>query len=1398
MKGFNLIRIYSLMVITLYGVSLIAHGNLDRSFSSCGRVETSFGIDSTAKAITVQPDGKMIVAGYSDMNGQNTFALVRYNTDGTVDKSFGYDGIALTKFGANEKASGAQAVMIQPDGKIVAAGFTNAIKNTFRWCLARYNQDGSLDTTFFGGRGIMPGTVINTFGGIDDASQVHALAMQPDGKIVAAGISVMGDQVVFALARYNHDGSLDLNFNKDSHGSIPGIIRTDFGSLHKKDDRAYAVMVQPDGKIVAGGSSYVSGCKTFALARYLADGSLDASFYNPGFSKVHGTVIASFAGGETNAAIKALLIQADGAIVAGGYTNSCHMPSDNLRFALARFLPCGQLDASFGADGMSIIPGTVVTSFGPQEGSSQINSMVMQSDGKIVAGGFTKTKNDSCFALARYQVNGSLDFVFNSADSVAGTVRTKFPGSMEDEIYCLALHPSGSLVAVGKTSSNIRPHMALARYVCMDHEMSAPSFDYPQHGQKIVNGSAIKLTGKSQKPGIVSVYLNDRLVDSVYTKNNDWSMTLPPLASGEYSLHACQNYPGGNVNLMSDASLFIVDQHPRAQNQQFVAAQDNPLIEKLNVSGASGKYTYRVLSADNGKVTIENDVFTFMPMIDEGMGSFEFEATDCETACSSRAKVLITIFPLPMVQNIDYTVCQDISFEGSLADHVTKGLPPYSFSLINSDDSGMLKLNQDGSFVFTPTYEFRGKARFGYQVTDSRSNKSKPGVITIEVLGSPVAHNGFFTICQDTQVVGTLTTLVTGGKPHYVYNLVADSAQNGVAQLQNNGTFNFVPTAEFNGQASFKYTVTDANECTSKEGTIVVKVLEKPVATNGTFTTVENTQLTSSLSDLISKGTAPYVFNLIQNPSSGSLILNADGSFDYVPANDMSGVVTFVYNVTDANKCSSTNAEITIVVNPKPKINSVSAATCQDTQVAGSLASATTAGTAPFSYVLVNGAETAPLQLSNDGSYLFTPPQESHGQIAFEYQVIDALGIPSNIATLAIEVYQRPEVKDDAKTICQDTTLSDSLANLASAGLAPYQFSLAGQSADGIVTINADGQYTFVPTQGFNGVTNFKYIAVDAHGCISKEGTVSITVLEKIVINNQVISMVQDGRIEGNVNDYINAGLSPFIFNKISETNGHLQLHEDGRYTFVPTVGFVGVAGFEFEVANAYNCVSQGQVSVVVQPKPIVVDYNKYICQGTSLTGSLIESVVNGTPPYVFSQIGEAFNATVQLNDNGSFIITPFSEIDTQASFQYMVTDANGHVSETATVTTLMYQAPQIQEYTLQVTKNNLLSGNLHQVVSGGAPEYQFSQIGVAENGNVVIAESGSFLFIPNANFVGDAQFKYQVIDAKGCKNDGIVNIQVVEQAQEVGLESIQSQSIDFDTQEIKRKTRRIRSYKKY
>src|SRR5262249_19737343 len=148
-------------------------------------------------AVATQSDGKIIVAGYSvnEQTFAGGFALVRYNADGSLDKTFGTGGKGITDLGRADRASG---VGLQSDGKIVAAG--RAYTTTYKFALARYNTDGSLDSNFGTG-----GTVLTDFGGGNGATSV---ALQSDGKIVAAGDGYSGGNN-FALARYNADGSLD-------------------------------------------------------------------------------------------------------------------------------------------------------------------------------------------------------------------------------------------------------------------------------------------------------------------------------------------------------------------------------------------------------------------------------------------------------------------------------------------------------------------------------------------------------------------------------------------------------------------------------------------------------------------------------------------------------------------------------------------------------------------------------------------------------------------------------------------------------------------------------------------------------------------------------------------------------------------------------------------------------------------------------------------------------------------------------------------------------------------------------------------------------------------------------------------------------------------------------------
>ncbi|MBW3612434.1 MAG: hypothetical protein KY392_01080 [Chloroflexi bacterium] len=323
-----------------------ADGSLDSSFSDGGKQTTDFGGDDAGRAVAVQADGKIVVAGSSDYD----FALARYNPDGTLDSSFSGGGKQTTDFAGIDAG---RAMALQADGKIVVAGSTDD-----DFALARYDVDGSLDSSFGNG-----GKQTTRFGGWG-----RAVAVQADGKIVVAGSSYQGVATGddFALARYNTDGSLDSSFSGD------GKQTTDFSG---NGDYGNGVAVQADGKVVVVGGAY----DDHALARYDADGSLDHSFSGDGRQTT------DFGSRDFATAVA---VQADAKIVVAGFN-----PGD---FTLARYNADGSLDSSFSGDGKQ------TTDFG---GLDSAGAVAVQADGKIVVAGSSgaATGFDYDFALARYE-----------------------------------------------------------------------------------------------------------------------------------------------------------------------------------------------------------------------------------------------------------------------------------------------------------------------------------------------------------------------------------------------------------------------------------------------------------------------------------------------------------------------------------------------------------------------------------------------------------------------------------------------------------------------------------------------------------------------------------------------------------------------------------------------------------------------------------------------------------------------------------------------------------------------------------------------------------------------------------------------------------------------------------
>ncbi|MCX7420106.1 MAG: hypothetical protein NT013_11285 [Planctomycetia bacterium] len=422
---------------------LLTAGDLDPTFGNGGKVTTAFSGDAQGNCMVVQSDGKIVVAGSLFSNGSNfDFALARYNADGSLDTSFDGDGKVTTDFFTFDDH--ANSVTMQPDGKIVVAGYTTDGGN-FDFAVARYNTDGSLDTTFSD-----DGTVTTDFA--NRADYAKSVALQEDGKIIVAGIANNGSDDDFALARYNTDGSLDMSFAGD------GTLVTDFAST---DDRAASLVVQSDGKIVVVGNTNGFGSTDFAVARLNSDGSIDTSFDGDGKLTTRFSLFGDQA--------MSVALQEDGKVVVAGFSGfGTTTPFASFQvgtlFALARYNTDGSLDSSFDDNGK------VTTQFGnvdelPLNPSTiqsfdYATSLAVQADGKIVASGYTIKNSGTDFAVTRFNSDGSLDRSF-SGD---GKLTTAFGRTGDDQANAIALQPDGKIVVAGLRDNEGTVEFALARY----------------------------------------------------------------------------------------------------------------------------------------------------------------------------------------------------------------------------------------------------------------------------------------------------------------------------------------------------------------------------------------------------------------------------------------------------------------------------------------------------------------------------------------------------------------------------------------------------------------------------------------------------------------------------------------------------------------------------------------------------------------------------------------------------------------------------------------------------------------------------------------------------------------------------------------------------------------------
>ncbi len=600
-------------------------GELDFGFGGGGIVITdvSGSYPAYAKAVAIQEDGRTIVAGYAEggFGSSYDFLIVRYNADGTLDSSFGSGGKVITDFGGDSDE--AHAVIVQPDGKIVAAGYVHLPGYDHKFALVRYEADGTLDTEF-GDNGVA---------GIDIelGGCFSALAVQADGKLLAAGYTTRSITPVwnddFVLVRYNTDGSLDTDFG------IDGIVMTDFYGL---SDKASALAIQADGCIIVAGHAN-NNSSEFAFARYNPDGNLDSSFGDNGrraFSVAHGS-----------AAVSDLAIQQDGKIVAVGdaYFGSPYSWAQD--FVVARLTSDGSLDSTLDGDYPIIGPGFVHADFGAME---YARGVAIQSDGRIVVAGYTVWSGTARLAMARYNTDGSLDTSFSDDGMLSTPI-----GTEDVETSAMVQLPDGRLLVVGSYGNT---DFVVARYA--GREAAPDLMDSSDSGQSDQDNVTTDITPSFslqlfEAPYFRFYYDGSKISGDFETGT---SYTLPPQADGTHDYTFFAVDAAGNQSTESVALSVTIDTAAPVVTVTSLTANDSTPVLTGTVSDGLFQVVVngKTYTSGDGNLSVTGTDWTLqLPLedvLDEGTYEVAASATDLagNTGTDSTADELVIDITAPL------------------------------------------------------------------------------------------------------------------------------------------------------------------------------------------------------------------------------------------------------------------------------------------------------------------------------------------------------------------------------------------------------------------------------------------------------------------------------------------------------------------------------------------------------------------------------------------------------------------------------------------------------------------------------------------------------------------------------------------------------------------------------
>jgi VCBS repeat-containing protein len=810
------------------------------------------------------------------------------------------------------------------------------------------------------------------------------------------------------------------------------------------------------------------------------------------------------------------------------------------------------------------------------------------------------------------------------------------------------------------------------------------------------------------------------------TLGPDGSLTYVPNANfnGTDSFtYSAANSAGESSLATATITVNPVNDKPTAANDAYSTNEDTTLTIDpaggllANDSDVDGDPLTPTVTSQplHGTVTVNPDgSFSYMPAANyNGLDGFSYLVSD-GTTTSDVASATITINPAndtPVSVNDEFTTAEDTPLEipapGVLVNDTDVDGDALSSILVVPPLHGTVTLGADGGLLYTPDANYNGIDGFSYLANDGSAD-SETAAVTVNinpVNDAPTSAADAYTTDEDTPLTidaagGVLANDSDIDSDPLTATVVAGPA-NGTLTLNNDGSFNYVPNANFNGSDSFTYTAGDG-ALSGSETTVsltINPVNDAPTSVADAYSTDEDTPLTIDAAGGVLANDSdvdgdPISATLVTGPANGTLTMNADGSFNYVPNANFNGTDSFTYTAGDG---TLTGAETTVSltvnpVNDAPVTAADSFHSEEDTPLTidaagGLLANDSDPDGDPLSAALFAGPANGTLTMNADGSFNYVPNANFNGSDSFTYQVSDGT-VTSDPTTVSIDVSpvnDAPTTADDAYSLDQGTTLTIDaaggvLANDSDIDSNPLTASVVTGPANGSLSLNADGSFSYTPSANFSGTDTFTYAADD--GSAQTNATVTLTVnpvahapvpaIDNYSTGEDVpLTIGADmGVLANDVNPDGGAMTAAVV---TGPANGSMSLNGDGSFSYTPAANFHGTDSFTYKaISNGQEMVSSANIVVeALNDAPTAVNdeftidpanppavannvmANDSDIDGDSLTANLVSGPAHGT---------------MSLNSDGTFSYTPQDGFTGDDSFRYQLFDGKAN-SNVATAT---------------------------------------------------------------------------------------------------------------------------------